>query len=96
MAYYVYILTNKNKTVFYTGFTNNLKHRVKQHEMGKVNGFSKKYNCYYLLYYEKHEDYAGAILREKQVKKFGRRKKFALIEAFNPDWRFLNDEDGIG
>lgn len=92
--YYVYILTNKNKTVLYTGVTNDLKARLYQHKNPKPysKAFTARYNCYYLVYYEHHTYINQAIAREKQIKGWSRKKKEELITAFNPQWRFLNDE----
>lgn len=92
--YYVYILTNKNKTVLYTGVTNNLKRRLYEHGVHNdhINSFTFKYNCYYLIYYEMHSDIREAIAREKQIKGWKRFKKEYLIKEFNPEWRFLNED----
>ncbi len=90
--YFVYIITNKYKKVLYIGVTNNLKKRIYEHESGKYEGFSKKYNCHYLLYYEHFSQIEHAIKREKEIKKWRREKKDKLINSFNPDWRFLNKE----
>ena len=91
--YYVYILTNKNKTVLYTGFTNNLKERIYFHQNPTAlsKSFTTKYNCFYLIYYEHFADADQAILREKQIKGYRRSKKEALIDKFNPKWKFLNE-----
>ena len=91
--FYIYILTNKNKTVLYTGVTNNLKRRLYEHATHKnhINSFTLKYNCYFLVYYEEHNDINQAIAREKVVKGWTRDKKDKLITSFNPEWRFLND-----
>jgi putative endonuclease len=100
--YFVYILTNKNKKVLYVGFTNNLQMRLFQH-VSKFDpySFTAKYNCHYLVYYEMHHDPTQGILREKELKGWKREKKIAMIEQFNPTWRFLNDDvlgssDNIG
>lgn len=95
--YYVYITTNKNKTVLYTGFTGNLKQRVIQHEMAQTGAadkqaFTYRYNAPFIVYYEHFRDVQAAIAREKQLKGWTRAKKEALIQALNPEWRFLNDE----
>ena len=91
--YYVYILTNKNKTVLYTGLTNDLKQRLYYHNnpLPFSNAFTAKYKCFYLLYYEHFHGIETAIKREKQVKGYGREKKEALISGFNAKWEFLND-----
>ncbi len=91
--YYVYILTNKNKTVLYTGVTNSLRNRLYYHNNPKPNtkAFSNRYNVHYLVYYEHYNLILGAIAREKQIKGLSRKKKEALIDTFNPSWAFLND-----
>jgi len=90
--YFVYIMTNKFKNVLYIGVTNNLRKRVFEHQSGKFDGFSKKYNCHYLVYFEHFTNINHAILREKELKKWRREKKVKLISSLNPDWRFLNNE----
>ena len=91
--YYVYIITNKNKTVLYIGVTNNLKDRLFFHANPEANSkhFSHKYRCKYLIYYEHFSDIEVAIKREKQLKKWNRSKKELLIKSKNPKWNFLND-----
>ena len=89
---YVYIMTNKYKNVLYTGVTSNLSHRITQHENGHYDGFTKKYNCHFLVYYEHFNDIELAIAREKQIKKWRREKKEKLISSFNPEWQFLNND----
>ena len=88
--HYVYILTNRNKNVVYIGVTNNLKRRVIEHEKGLDNGFSKKYNCHYLIYFEEYKSINTAIKREKEIKGWRRSKKDALIKSRNPQFTFLN------
>ena len=66
--YYVYMMTNKNDNVIYTGITSDLKRRVYEHKEKLINGFTKKYNITKLVYYEVFEDPENAILREKQIK----------------------------
>ena len=92
--FFVYIMTNKHKNVVYTGLTNDLERRVYEHKTGAYKGFTKKYNCHYLVYYEHFTFIEHAIDREKEIKKWRREKKDRLITAFNPKWRFLNDEIG--
>ena len=91
--YYVYILTNKNKSVLYTGFTNNITERLYFHKNPTAlsKSFTTRYNCFHLIYYEHFTDADQAILREKQIKGYRRSKKESLINSFNPDWKFLND-----
>lgn len=93
--YYTYITTNKNKTVLYTGITNNLSRRMAEHKLDAETDkkhFAGQYNAYYLVYWERFQYVLYAIAREKQIKGWTRKKKVAMIEAFNPEWRFLNDE----
>jgi len=80
---YVYILTNKNNTVLYTGVTADLSKRVWQHKEKFVEGFTKRYNLDKLVYYEAFEDINSAIAREKQIKGGSRLKKMRLIEGMN-------------
>ncbi|MBS7255989.1 GIY-YIG nuclease family protein [Flavobacterium branchiicola] len=92
-TYYIYILTNKSKTVLYTGVTNNLRIRLNQHHENNSNGnktFASKYNVIYLLYYEKFSWIQEAIAREKEIKDWRREKKIELIKTINPDLDFLN------
>lgn len=92
-TYYIYIITNKSKTVFYTGVTNNLRVRLKQHKENNANGkktFASKYNVIYLLYYERFTWIQEAIAREKEVKDWRREKKIELIKTINPDLDFLD------
>ncbi len=91
--YYVYILTNKGKTVLYTGVTNELGNRIRFHkENANLNrkAFTSKYRCFHLLYQEHFNEIGQAIVREKQIKGWKRIKKDNLISEFNPDWDFLN------
>jgi len=92
--YYVYLLTNKGKTVLYTGVTNELRNRIRFHkENSNLNrkAFTSKYRCFYLLYYEQFNEIEQAIAREKQIKGWKRIKKDNLISKFNPEWKFLNN-----
>jgi len=83
-------MTNRSMTL-YTGVTNNLERRVYEHKHKLVDGFTKKYNIARLVYYEATDDVQSAIAREKQIKGWLRRKKVALIESVNPEWRDLAD-----
>jgi putative endonuclease len=87
--YYVYVLTNKNNRVLYTGVTNDLKKRGYEHKEKFVNGFTKKYNVSKLVYYEILEDPENAILREKKIKAGSRQKKIDLINNMNKEWADL-------
>jgi putative endonuclease len=88
----MWVMTNKHKNVLYIGVTNDLERRVYEHESGEVKGFTKKYNCHFFVYYEYFANIEYAIEREKEIKKWRRDKKDILISAFNPDWKFLNNE----
>jgi putative endonuclease len=91
--FYVYILTNKAKTVLYTGVTNNLKRRLEEHnEKLNPNSFTAKYNLNYLIYYEKFGWIQQAIAREKEIKLLKRDLKLELIKEFNPNIEFLNNK----
>ena len=90
--YYIYIMTNKNNRVLYTGITNDLKRRAYEHKEKLVDGFTKKYNVSKLVYYEAHEDPENAILREKKIKAGSRQKKIDLINSMNKEWRDLYEE----
>ncbi len=89
--FHVYILTNIRKTVVYTGFTNNIEERVKEHykQRGNPKSFTGRYNCNIPVYLEGHEFAVPGIAREKQVKKWSRRKKDQLINSLNPHWENL-------
>lgn len=86
---FVYIMTNYNKTTLYTGVTNNLKRRVYEHKNKLIDGFTKRYNITFLVYYECFDNIQEAILREKQLKGGSRQKKIDLINDFNPEWKDL-------
>lgn len=86
---YVYILTNTNNTVLYTGVTSNLVKRIYEHKNKEVPGFTERYNLHKLIYYEIFEDMINAITREKQIKGWLRSKKISLIENTNPNWNDL-------
>ncbi|MCK9528715.1 MAG: GIY-YIG nuclease family protein [Syntrophales bacterium] len=87
---YVYILTNWNNQVMYTGVTNNLERRVYEHRNNLVKGFTAKYNIYKLVYFEETDDMIAAITREKEIKKWRREKKNRLVERMNPGWEDLS------
>lgn len=84
--YYIYILTNQNNNVLYTGITNDLVRRVYEHKNKLCQGFTKKYNINKLVYYESCSDVLSAISREKQIKAGSRKKKVLLIESMNNMW----------
>lgn len=84
----VYIMANRRNGTLYTGVTSDLVQRVWQHKEGRI-GFTARYGCKLLVWYEIHEEMIPAIEREKQIKAGSRRKKLALIDAMNPDWADL-------
>jgi putative endonuclease len=90
MNSYVYILSNKNRTVLYTGVTANLVTRVYQHKSGEIPGFTKRYNCHELVYFEEFASINEAIAREKILKKYRRDWKFQLITKMNLNWEDLS------
>ncbi|WP_286969153.1 GIY-YIG nuclease family protein [Flavobacterium sp. UBA4854] len=91
-TYFIYILTNKSKSVFYVGVTNNLKKRLMKHKENILlnnKTFASKYNVEFLLYYEKFTWIQEAIAREKEIKGWRREKKIDLIKTINPELKFL-------
>ena len=88
----VYIMASKRNGTLYAGVTSDLMKRVWQHRTGGVDGFTKRYGCKLLVWYNVGGDMEGAIRREKQIKAGARAKKLALIEAMNPEWRDLWDD----
>ena len=88
----VYILASGYNGTLYIGVTSNLIQRVWQHKNDLIEGFTKKYVVHSLVYYELHEQMLAAIRREKQLKKWHRAWKIALIEESNSTWRDLYDE----
>jgi putative endonuclease len=88
----VYIMASRRNGTLYIGVTSNLPQRVWQHRTGVVGGFTKRYGCKSLAWYEQHATMLDAITREKQIKAGSRQKKLALVEAVNPEWRDLFDE----
>ncbi len=85
-TFYVYMMTNKGLTTLYIGVTNSLLRRVYQHRSGKMAGFTERYNLNQLVYFERFNDPLDAIAREKQLKRWSRKKKEFLIEDMNPSW----------
>ena len=86
------MMASKRNGTIYTGVTSNLVKRTWQHRTGASEGFTRRYGCKSLVWFELHETMESAILREKQLKGGSRAKKLGLIEAANPDWRDLWDE----
>ena len=88
---YVYMVSNRTRTVIYTGETSNLYARVTEHKQGTGSIFTSRYKCTDLIYYEPFSDIESAIAREKQIKKWKREYKENVINAFNPTWADLTD-----
>ena len=88
--HYVYMLTNWDDSVLYIGVTNDLPKRLYEHRNGLVEGFTKQYNVHKLVYYEETEYRVSANERERQLKKWSRAKKNALVSGMNPTWRDLS------
>jgi putative endonuclease len=85
----VYILSNRKNGTLYTGVTSNLLERVYKHKEEITKGFSSKYDCKMLVFYEVHETLESEILREKQIKGGSRNRKIQLIQKMNPEWQDL-------
>ena len=90
--YWIYILSNENHTIFYTGITNDLIKRVYTHKHKLIEGFTSRYSIGTLLYFESTSDPKVAIEREKQIKKYSQKKKIKLILTTNPSMKDLYDE----
>jgi len=88
-SYYVYMMTSSSRRALYTGITGRPRQRVWEHKTGAVEGFSKQYHTTRLVYFEAYRYVAAAIAREKQIKRWRREKKLALIELKNPQYRDL-------
>ncbi|HYD24019.1 MAG TPA: GIY-YIG nuclease family protein [Croceibacterium sp.] len=92
---YVYLLTNRPGGVLYLGVTDDLPKRVEQHRSRAVPGFTKKYNCHRLVWFERFENIHDARLSEKRMKAWKREWKVKRIEELNPEWRDLFDDGPI-
>jgi putative endonuclease len=89
--FYVYIMSSKSR-VLYTGVTNNLSERVRQHKSGDIEGFANKYRIHRLVYFEQYKYVRNAIAREKEIKAWRREKRVALITSINPTWEDLAEQ----
>ncbi len=91
--YFVYVPTNADRhTVLYIGITNSLERRASEHSLGFGSAFARQYNAHQLIYFEAYPNPTSAIAREKQLKRWRRAKKEALIAKTNPEWRDLFDQ----
>jgi predicted GIY-YIG superfamily endonuclease len=88
----VYMMASTRNGTLYIGVTSDLPRRAFEHREGLVPGFTTKYGCKLLVWYEPHDQMLDAITREKQLKAGSRQKKLALITDFNPEWRDLYDD----
>ncbi|MEM5501461.1 GIY-YIG nuclease family protein [Ahrensia kielensis] len=89
MSGWVYIMASNRNGTIYIGVTSDLQGRAHEHRSGQNKGFTARYNCKNLVWYERHDNIVVAIEREKKLKKFKRAWKLELIEGFNPDWEDL-------
>ncbi len=94
MAGYVYIMASKRNGTLYVGVTSDLSQRVYEHKEGVIDGFTKRYGCKILVWYEEYDRMIDAIQREKNIKQWYRKWKLKLIEDMNPEWDDLYN--GIG
>ncbi len=90
--FYVYIMSNYERTTFYIGFTNHIVRRVIEHKFGLGSDFTKKYKLKYLIYFEEYQYVDQAIMREKELKGWIRKKKLNLIKEVNPEMKDLGKE----
>lgn len=91
MAFFVYIMASQRNGTLYVGSTDNIDRRVFEHR-GLIGGFTAKYGCTVLVWYEVHDTRESALIREKRIKEWRRVWKLQLIEAVNPDWRDLGSQ----
>ena len=89
-SYFVYIVSSTRNGMLYIGFTGDLKRRIFEHKNGLIDGFTKKHQIQYLVYFEETDSVIDGIRREKQLKGWIREKKIALIETDNPKWDDLS------
>lgn len=90
--YYVYFMASKRNGTIYVGVTSDLKKRVYEHKNQYTDGFTKRYGCKNLVWFEVHANVEAAIMKEKQIKNWKREWKINRINDFNPDWRDLYDD----
>ena len=90
--FYVYLMSSSSQRALYTGVTNDLIKRVAQHQRGDVDGYSRRYKTHRLVYFESFRYIKNAIMREKEIKGWLRRRKDELVETTNPLWEDLSSE----
>lgn len=88
----VYMMASQRNGTLYTGVTSHIEKRAFEHRTSEIKGFSSKYGCHMLVYYEFYDDMQTAIAREKQIKSGSRAKKLVLIESMNPLWHDLYND----
>ena len=91
-TFWVYLVASAPRGYLYVGFTNDLARRIDEHKHGQVDGYTREHGCDQLVWYERHTYADRAIKREKQIKRWLREWKFALVEEHNPQWRDLYSE----
>ncbi|WP_374589416.1 GIY-YIG nuclease family protein [Novosphingobium sp.] len=89
---FVYIMASRRNGTLYTGVTSDLPYRIAQHKAGTLGGFSDRYGCKLLVWFEQHDEIEAAITREKRIKEWKRLWKLRLIEEMNPQWEDLYDQ----
>lgn len=89
---FIYLMANKKHGVIYIGVTSDLMKRCHEHRTSLVKGFTWKYNCKALVYYELFEDIESAIIMEKKLKNLPRAKKIEIVERLNPEWKDLYEQ----
>jgi putative endonuclease len=90
--FYVYIMTDEQHSLLYTGRTSNLKRRMAQHRSGNGGVFTRRYSLFKLVYYEAVPDVGAARLRERQIKRGGKKQRLSLINNLNPGWDDLYNQ----
>ena len=91
-TYFVYLLASKRNGTLYTGITNDVYWRTRQHQDGEGGVFTRRYGVHRLVWFEEHSDVEFAITREKRIKRWRRAWKVELIERDNPEWRDLMED----
>jgi putative endonuclease len=92
MTYFVYILASKRNGTLYIGITSDLARRIFEHKSGAIPGFTCRYRVNLLVYYEAYQEIGLALQRERNLKRWNRQWKLALIEKHNPEWRDLHED----
>ncbi len=88
-TFYIYMMANNHNNILYIGVTNNLIRRAYEHKSSLIDGFSKKYNCHKLVWYEQTNNIESAVAQKKRLKKWKREYKENVIQKMNPEWKDL-------